>query len=522
MTGWRRAIAATAAAGLLALISAGPAAALPSPDCPVTDSAGLTAALAAPGCLTINLVAGSYAANPGAGNAAFSATHNVTIHGAGAATTSLARSASTGPVFSVGTFAVSLDNVTVRDATGGAGVTVNTTGQVTLDHVVVDNNDGSGIFSNSNSPSAVTVTDSVISNNSSAEGGGVFATGTGTLNFNRVLFSGNSSTVEDDGGGAFSVGGAVTANFTDVTFSGNHAHGNGGALLINFAGAIAELNNVTISGNTANDDHTVGLNKGEGGGLARLNGTVLLRNSVIAGNIDGDPTASNEPDCHDGVAGITNQGNNMIGDPGDACATTPAVTLTGNAMLNPLAANGGPTMTMSLQSTSPLLNAGNLGTPDGTGDRCAAVDQRGQPRGGSAGACDVGAYESQPVVLEPIGDRSVTAGQNLSFIVSAADPDLLDTRTFAAGSLPPGSTFDPGTRTFSWTPAAADVGAHPGVHFSVSDGIFSDAEDIGITVAAVPVTTPPGTTSPSAPSAKRCKKHHKLKHGRCVKKKPKK
>lgn len=190
---------------MLTLVGPAPAAALPSPVCPATNATELTAALVAPGCTTINLAAGSYAANPGAGNPAFIATHNVTIHGAGAATTSLARSASTGPVFSVGTSAVSLDNVTLRDATGGAGVTLpNTTSQVTLDHVVVDNNSGGGINSASNSSSAVTVTDSVISNNSSAEGGGVFANGTGTLNFNGVLLSGNSSTEEADGGGAFS------------------------------------------------------------------------------------------------------------------------------------------------------------------------------------------------------------------------------------------------------------------------------------------------------------------------------
>ena len=520
-TGRRRAIAAIAVGGLLALVSAGPAAALPSPDCTATTSAELTSKLSTIACLTITLSPGSYAADPGPSFPAFTPNHDVTIHGAGAATTSLARSSGTGPIFSVGTFSVSVDNVTIRDATGSTGVILpSTTGAVTLDHVVIDNNSG-GIFSASNSPSAVTVTDSVISNNSSAEGGGVFAQGTGTLNFNRVLFSGNSSTAEADGGGAFSVGNALTAHFTNVTFSGNHAKGNGGAMLINFAGATAELNNVTMSGNTANDDHAVGLGKGEGGGLARLNGTVLLRNSVIAGNIDGDPTTSNEPDCHDPVSGITNQGNNMIGDPEFTCVlTTPPAILTGNAMLNPLSANGGPTMTMSLQPTSPLLNTGNPGTPDGTGVRCAAVDQRGQPRGGAAGLCDIGAYESQPVVLSPIGDQSVTAGQNLSFTVSAADPDLLDTLTFMASSLPPGSTFNPGTRTFSWTPTAADVGAHPGVHFSVGDGIFSDAEDIGITVAAVPVTSspgtsspgtssPPGTTSPTAPSVahtKKCKK----------------
>jgi hypothetical protein len=284
------------------------------------------------------------------------------------------------------------------------------------------------------------------------------------------------------------------------------------------------LNNVTIAGNTA-DSNMVTVPGGNGGGLFTSGAGVLIRNSIVAGNTD---TGTEANDCSSSPGHtVTRQGYELIGDP-LSCTFTGGDDatgyLTGSAGLGPLAPNGGTSQTMALQPGSQALGTGNPGTPDGGGIHCAAVDQRGQPRGGAAGTCDIGAYESQPVVLNPIGDKSATEGQNLSFTVSATDPDLLDTLTFAASSLPPGASFNPGTRTFSWTPTSADVGAHPGVHFSVSDGIFSDTEDIGITVVAASVTTPPGTTPPPAPPAapvKKCKKHQKLKHGKCVKKKRK-
>lgn len=44
-----------------------------------------------------------------------------------------------------------------------------------------------------------------------------------------------------------------------------------------------------------------------------------------------------------------------------------------------------------------------------------------------------------------------------------------------------GATFDKTTRTFRWTPLAAQVGRH-GVTFSVSDGKATDLEGVVVTV----------------------------------------
>jgi hypothetical protein len=89
---------------------------------------------------------------------------------------------------------------------------------------------------------------------------------------------------------------------------------------------------------------------------------------------------------------------------------------------------------------------------------------------------------NQAPVLNSIGSKTGTEGQQLSFQVSATDSDG-DPLTFSASNLPLGASFSPATRTFSWTPGFTQAGVYPGVHFEVTDGPASDAEDIQITVS---------------------------------------
>jgi alpha-tubulin suppressor-like RCC1 family protein len=91
---------------------------------------------------------------------------------------------------------------------------------------------------------------------------------------------------------------------------------------------------------------------------------------------------------------------------------------------------------------------------------------------------------NQPPELAAIGNKTIDEGQLLTFAISATDPDE-DTLTYSASSLPDGASFDPGTRTFSWTPSYTQAGSYPGVHFIVIDNgtpPASDFEDITITV----------------------------------------
>ena len=85
-------------------------------------------------------------------------------------------------------------------------------------------------------------------------------------------------------------------------------------------------------------------------------------------------------------------------------------------------------------------------------------------------------------VLESIGDKTVNEGELLQFTINGTDPDG-DTLTYSATNLPKGASFDPATRTFSWTPDYKQEGSHSGVHFEVEDsGGLKDGRDITITV----------------------------------------
>ncbi len=89
---------------------------------------------------------------------------------------------------------------------------------------------------------------------------------------------------------------------------------------------------------------------------------------------------------------------------------------------------------------------------------------------------------NNPPVLSPIGNINAATGDLLTIPLFATDADG-DALTYAASGLPPGASFDPLTRTFSWlTPAT--YGDYPGITFSVADGRGgTDSETITISVS---------------------------------------
>ena len=107
---------------------------------------------------------------------------------------------------------------------------------------------------------------------------------------------------------------------------------------------------------------------------------------------------------------------------------------------------------------------------------------------------DAGVYEYDPLngpnyppVLDPIGAQSIDEGSELSFVVSATDPNVGDILTYSATNLPHNADFNPDTQTFTWTPSFSQADTYENVHFAVEDDeLASDSEDITITVNDVP------------------------------------
>jgi hypothetical protein len=107
------------------------------------------------------------------------------------------------------------------------------------------------------------------------------------------------------------------------------------------------------------------------------------------------------------------------------------------------------------------------------------------------------AHVNRPPTLSVPGPQSVNETHTLTFSVSATDPDSGDTLTCSASGLPSGASFNPATRTFSWTPAYGQAGSYT-VSFSVVDNgtpQLSDSKTVSITVGATnraPVLSVPG------------------------------
>ncbi|MBI2806879.1 MAG: hypothetical protein HYX68_18015 [Planctomycetes bacterium] len=179
-----------------------------------------------------------------------------------------------------------------------------------------------------------------------------------------------NSTLAGGGVGLFNNGGTV--NITNTTVSNNSAGG-----INSRNGGTTTLLNCTITNNGP-----AGSNN-EGAGLFVQGGTVNIKNTIVAGNINN----------YDVSGVVQSQGNNLIGNIGTngqgftnfvrgdrvGGGANPIL----DAMLGPLQNNGGPTKTHALLSGSPAIDAGNnFGAP--------TTDQRGISR--PQDAYDTGSY----------------------------------------------------------------------------------------------------------------------------------
>jgi hypothetical protein len=235
-----------------------------------------------------------------------------------------------------------------------------------------------------------------------------------------VVFSGNFGLR----GSALSVGPSGGARIVNSTFTRNDADQDGAAILGIGADAQVEITNSTITGNNADDS---------GGAISWLStGTLTIDSSTIAGNVaNADNTGSHSGGgISNGGAGSIQIANTLlVGNAVDTAVAIPnqcagAFTSSGfnlrssndigctgftgtgdlfnpNPMIGMLGPNGGPTDTIPLLTGSPAINAGNPASPGGVFPVCPGTDQRGLPRGGGAGVCDVGAFEVQPPPPEP-------------------------------------------------------------------------------------------------------------------------
>ncbi len=292
---------------------------------------------------------------------------------------------------------------------GGSGGAVFTSGTATITGSTFTGNTG-GLGSGGGNGGAIadsgslTLSGSTLADNTAGSGQ---ESGNGG-NGGGLYSSGGSATVTDDTFDANSGGNGGNSIPVDPGCTAPGSGGDGGAV---FSSAVLTVTNSTISGNSTGQggSHVPPCAgqapNGVGGGLATVGGSASLLFATIAGNSDGIDnlagtvtlagsivSASTGANC----TGTVSEVNGYNLDSGTTCGFSQATDLTNaDPVLGALASNGGPTQTQALQSGSPAIDHGGTASSG-----CPTADQRGDPRpdeAGDAGACDIGAYESQGI-----------------------------------------------------------------------------------------------------------------------------
>ncbi len=242
-----------------------------------------------------------------------------------------------------------------------------------------------------------------------------------------------SNTASGYGGAIYNIG---TLTVTGSTFIANFAAQRGGAISsggwdiygIRYTGVTATITNSTFTENSANT----------GGALHNI-GNLLLVNNTLVNNTAYELTAV----AIDNYIGVTTLINNLFMHhfpPQLTCSYESPLSSYDDGSTNNLidytGFNGSCPAEQVAEETLPLSSLGNYGSSTqtfallpgsiaidhGSSADCPVADQRDQPR---YGACDVGAYEAQGFVLEPLSGatpQTVFIGAALSPLAMAVNP----------------------------------------------------------------------------------------------------
>ncbi len=285
----------------------------------------------------------------------------------------------------------------------GGGIS-NATATATLKNLVITNNlSGGGVANSGATLSHLTLSHSSVSSNTATNGGGIFSSGVGAITDIRdTMISGNSATAA--GGGVYNNG---IMTISGSTLDHNHARSGGG---VDHGGGNLHMTNDTISSNTASDN---------GGGFYNRS-SATLTHVTLSGNIaQGPDTGGNifndealltlqnsivanadaDGNCFFDGGFVTSSGNNL--DDGNTCAFSNGGDMVNtDPLLSPLQDNGGPTLTHALAPGSPAIDHGNSAF-------CTATDQRGLSRPPTA--CDIGAYEASDAATADLAISAATS-----------------------------------------------------------------------------------------------------------------
>ncbi len=326
-----------------------------------------------------------------------------------------------GGIFNSGNLNVA--NSSILDNCNGGGI-ANRNGTFTLSNSIISGNSSSGGGGIRNDNGIFFVIDSTISSNSAASGGGIYNYGTFTVTKSTVS---NNSTKADSsysgGGGIYNHG---TLNVTNSTISRNFSktdgsNSGGGGI---FNRDTLTVVNSTISGNSISTNRFWGSSQGAGiYNNPNDTLTVLLNNTIVAGN----GTSSNN-DIYDPSNAISGS-YNLIGDGTGQSALVNGVNGnlvgTSSSPINPLFSDWTQFDTGQwgyyLLPGSPAINSGNNGIGLDPAGQPLSFDLAGNNRIQN-GTIDIGAVEfvtagpsAQTYMVESL-DNTIACDGVLTFL----------------------------------------------------------------------------------------------------------
>ena len=405
---------------------------------------------------TIVVPAGSYPLT----NGQLTITQNTTITGAGARSTSVAQQ-TTSPTSRV--FAVQ------ASPSSGIEPTVTISG-LAISGGTADSTNG---FFGGNvlNQGTLTLSEDNIEHGMTTNGSGAgISNDGGTLTVSHSLVALNGSPQTNDSGGIQNVGsGSTPATLTviDSTIANNTSAQGGGIMSWSNAGNTATVINSTITGNDGGVR-----NAGGGGLLAADGGKISLENSIVAGNTVDTPSPGTPSNCVESgspVGTITSLGYNLesatdcgFTSTGDLQNTDPQFT---SASVQD---NGGNTDTYGLALASRAVDH----IPGGAAN-CGGTDQRDVVRPQGTG-CDIGAFEVAQAPLRPpavatpgvpvLTGAPPSVSTTSAVFAGAVNPDGLPTTAFFQYGLDPKYTGGGPVVYTNSTPAASvgsDFASHP-------------------------------------------------------------
>ncbi|MCB1603254.1 MAG: choice-of-anchor Q domain-containing protein [Gammaproteobacteria bacterium] len=300
------------------------------------------------------------------------------------------------------------------------------------------------------------------------------------------------------------------------TFDENTAYGVGGAISIGGANFVDDYSIVNIKHSTItrNESNPIMTDQGSGGGIYTSTVTpVNIFNTIVSTNVDYSTTTNypnisgdfntlghnfiNFSQTHSSIfpLGMPNINNDLVG-------TSVAL-----PKLNPLASNGGSTLTRSLQDDSPLIDQGkctNIITDQrGYFDIFNQVRRVDRAEANLADGCDIGAYEKEAIEsnsfpqanndsFDILEDGSIDLFDNLNVLDNDNDPEGDTLVVINAGLVATNSSTIPNPGNvdlwsngdFTYTPPADEFGIVD-FRYIISDGNTNVGADVFINVLPV-------------------------------------